>query len=229
MLKQFGTEIWIADGTSVSTGGFHYATRMAIIRLSDGGLFIWSPIKLTDKLRADVDQLGEVRHLVAPNTLHHLFLDDWRFEYPEARLYAPPGLRGKRKEIDFDGDLGDEPVADWAGDIDQVVVPGCLITKEVVFFHRRSATALFTDLVQQFPQGWFSGWREIVARLDLMVGAEPAVPRKFRNTFINRRAARAALVRILAWPTEKVLMAHGTPVDRDGRAFIGRAFRWLTG
>ena len=78
MLKQFGPEIWIVDGPEVSTGGFHYGTRMAVIRLSDGGLFIWSPIKLTEALRFEADALGEVRHLVAPNSLHHLFLDDWR-------------------------------------------------------------------------------------------------------------------------------------------------------
>jgi hypothetical protein len=229
VLKQFSPEIWIADGPAVSTGGFHYATRMAVIRLSNGGLFVWSPIQLTDHLRAEVDALGDVHCLIAPNSLHHLFLDDWRRAYPGARLFAAPGLRKKRKDIDFDGDLADGPIAEWADDIDQAVVPGNLITTEVVFFHRRSATVLFTDLVQQFPANWFSGWRAVVARLDLMVGPEPAVPRKFRNTFINRRAARASLARILAWPAEKVLMAHGTPVNEGGRAFIGRAFRWLTG
>ena len=229
MLKQFGPEIWIADGPEVSTAGFHYATRMAVIRLSDGGLFIWSPIRLTDDLRAEVDALGDVRYLVAPNSLHHLFLDDWRCAYANAKLYAPAGLRKKRKDIDFDGDLTNGPIAAWAADIDQVVVPGNLITTEVVFFHRKSATVLFTDLIQQFPANWFSGWRAIVARLDLMVGPEPAVPRKFRNAFINRRAARASLARILAWPAEKVLMAHGTPVNENGRAFISGAFRWLTG
>lgn len=228
MLKPFGPEIWIADGSSVSTGGFHYGTRTAVIRLSHGGLFIWSPIRLTAELRSQVDALGEVAHLVPPNSLHHLFVDEWRSAYPSAKLYAPPRLRKKRGDIDFAGDLGNEPVAAWAGQLDQAIMPGCLITTEVVFFHRRSATVLFTDLIQQFPKGWFSGWREIVARLDLMVGEEPAVPRKFRNTFVNRRAARAALARIQAWPAEKVLMAHGTPVERDGRAFIARAFRWLT-
>ena len=228
MLQQFGPEIWIADGATVSTGGFHYGTRMAVIRLSDGGLFIWSPVKLTEELRTAVDALGDVRHLIAPNSLHHMFLDDWRRAYPDARAYAAPRLRGKRKDIDFAADLGDEPAAAWVDDIDQLVMRGCLITSEVVFFHRKSATVLFTDLIQQFPPGWFGGWREIVARLDLMTEAEPAVPRKFRNTFVNRRAARAALVRIRAWPAEKVLMAHGTPVERDGHAFIGRAFAWLT-
>src|ERR1700761_4097426 len=229
MLQQFGPEIWIADGPPVSTGGFHYGTRMAVIRLSDGSLFIWSPIQLTADLRAEVDALGDVRHLIAPNSLHHLFLDDWRRLYSRARSYAPPGLRRKRKDIDFSGDLGNGPIAEWATDIDQVVVPGNLITTEVVFFHRRSATVLFTDLVQQFPPDWFSGWRSTVARWDLMVGPEPGVPRKFRIMFVKRRAARASLALILAWPAEKVLMAHGTPVNQDGQAFIGRAFRWLTG
>ena len=155
MLQQFGPEIWIADGPPVSTGGFHYGTRMAIIRLSDGSLFIWSPIQLTDDLRTEVDALGDVRHLIAPNSLHHLFLDDWRRLYSRASLYAPPGLRRKRKDIDFSGDLGNRPIAEWATDIDQVVVPGNLITTEVVFFHRKSATVLFTDLIQQFPPDWF--------------------------------------------------------------------------
>ena len=51
--------------------------------------------------------------------------------------------------------------------------------------------------------------------------------RKFRIAFTNRRAARDALDRIFAWPVEKVLMAHGTPVENDAHAFLRRAFRWL--
>jgi hypothetical protein len=229
MLAPFGPEIWIADGSQVTVGGFHYGTRTAIIRLAEGSLFIWSPISLDDRLRAEIDGLGAVRYVIAPNSLHHLFLDEWRRAYPNAKLYAPPGLHAKRKDIDFDGDLGDEPSAEWGDDIDQVVVPGNRITTEVVFFHRNSATVLFTDLIQQFPSKWFSGWRSVVARLDLMTESEPTVPRKFRIMFTDRPAARTALARIQAWPAEKVLMAHGKPVTTDGRAFIDRAFRWLTG
>jgi hypothetical protein len=229
MLRQFGPDIWIADGTEVSTGGFHYGTRTAVIRLADHGLFVWSPIKLTEQLRYEIEVLGDVHHLVPPNSLHHLFLDEWQRAYPNARVYAPPRLRKKRHDIDFDRDLNDTPDAVWAADIDQVIVRGNLITTEVVFFHRKSATVLFTDLIQQFPKGWFSGWREIVARIDLMVGDEPAVPRKFRNTFVNRRAARDALARIQTWPAQRLLMAHGRPVERDGQALIAKAFRWLTG
>ncbi len=227
MLKPFGHEVWTSDGPDVVIVGFHYPTRMAAIKLSDGHLFIWSPIRLTDALRAEVDALGQVRHVVAPNSLHHLFLPEWKSAYPAAKVYAPPGLRKKRKDIAFDADLGDAPNTDWAEEIDQVLVQGNLITTEVVFFHIKSGTVLFTDLIQQLPAGLFSGWRALVAKLDLMVGPEPSVPRKFRLAFTNRRAARDSLKRIFAWPAEKVLMAHGTPVEKDARAFLRRAFGWL--
>jgi len=100
------------------------------------------------------------------------------------------------------------------------------ITTEAVFFHRASRTALFTDLLQQFPPGWFAGWRTLVARLDLMVRPGPTVPRKFRLAFTDRAAAREGLRQILGWPTGKVLIAHGTPVTEDRQAFLMRAFRW---
>jgi hypothetical protein len=227
MLKQFGPDIWIADGIDVAVAGFHYPTRMAVLRLSDGRLFIWSPIPFTETLRTEVDALGEVRHIVAPNSLHHLFLSGWQSAYPGARVYAAPGLRKKRKDIVFDADLGHAPDLQWATEIDQVLIEGNLITTEVVFFHVRSGTVIFTDLIQQFPAGSFSGWRAWVAKLDLMVGPEPSVPRKFRIAFTNRGAARESLERIFAWPAEKVLMAHGTPVEMDARAFLRRAFGWL--
>jgi hypothetical protein len=94
MRKEFDQEIWIADGPSVAVAGFHYPTRMAVIRLSNGGLFIWSPIELTTSLQADVDGIGQIRHIAAPNSLHHLFLPEWKRAYPAVQMYAPPGLRG---------------------------------------------------------------------------------------------------------------------------------------
>ena len=228
MLQSFGKDIWIADGGAlVAALGFHYPTRMAVIRLAGGDLFIWSPVALNDALRDAIDELGAVRYLVAPNTLHHVFIGDWNRAYPAASVLAAPGLREKRNDIVFDGELTDTPHHGWAGQIEQVVVGSNAITTEVVFFHAASGTALFTDLLQQLPLGWFTGWRRLVARWDLMTGAEPAVPRKFRVAFTNRRLARACVTRILAWPVDKVLMAHGAPVAADGAAFLRRAFSWL--
>lgn len=106
MLKPFGRDIWIADGPEAVVAGFRYPTRMAVIRLTADSLFVWSPIALAPDLIAAVGALGRVRHIVAPNSLHHLYLQDWKRTYREAKLYAPPGLPEKRKDIVFDVDLG---------------------------------------------------------------------------------------------------------------------------
>lgn len=230
MLQAFGLNIWIADGPTVTAAaGFRYPTRMAVIRLSGGGLVVWSPTALSNELRAEVQALGTVRYLVPPNSLHHTFLADWQRACPDAQVYAPPGLREKRRDIRFDGDFTDDPIPAWAGDIDHAIMWGNRITEEVVFFHRQSSTAIFTDLLQQFPPKWFRGWRRLIARLDLMTAAEPTVPRKFRVAFTDRHAAREAIRRVLAWPSEKVLIAHGLPITEDGQAFLRHAFRWLVG
>ncbi|MDO9431212.1 MAG: DUF4336 domain-containing protein [Phenylobacterium sp.] len=229
LLRPFGPEIWLAEGPETEVIGFRYPTRMAVIRLAGGGLLIWSPVALSEPLRGELQDLGEVRYLVAPNSLHHLFLGEWRQAYPQARLYGAPGLRQRRPDLVIDAELGDAPPPEWAGDLDQVLMLGNKITTEAVFFHRASGTALFTDLLQQFPPDWFHGWRALIARLDLMTAPEPSTPRKFRAAFTDRRAGRAALRRILDWPSSKVVMAHGQPVEQDGQAFIARAFRWLTG
>jgi hypothetical protein len=226
-LEPFGEDIWLAAGPTVTSAGFHYPTRMAVIRLSGGGLFVWSPIALSDELAAGINALGEVRFLVAPNSLHHVFLQEWKKAYPQAVLYAAPGLRERRKDIAFDADLGDAPPTSWAGEIDQALMRGNMITTEAVFFHRKSGVVLFTDLLQHFPPGWFRGFQALIAKLDRMEGPEPQVPQKFRVAFTKRGPAREALARILQWPAEKVVMAHGAPVTSDARAFLKRAFRWL--
>lgn len=36
MLEHFGPEIWISNGADVKVMGFHYPTRMVVIRLEGG-------------------------------------------------------------------------------------------------------------------------------------------------------------------------------------------------
>ena len=229
MLTPFAENIWLADGPVVTAAlGFHYPTRMAVIRLGAGDLFVWSPVAPGGDLRAAIDALGPVAHLIAPNALHDSFIADWIAAYPNARVHIAPRLGAKRPDIAFAEPLTDMPALGWAGEIDQVLVEN-RIAPEVVFFHRASGTALVTDLVQHLPGTWYRGWRALVARLDLMTAAEPAVPRKFRLAIGKGATARRALARVLAWPCERLVMAHGAPVAREGRAVLARAFRWLTG
>ncbi len=229
ILRLFVPDLWIAEGpTTPFIAGFHYPTRMAVIRLADGGLFVWSPVALVPALKSEIDALGPVCCLVSPNLLHHLFLAEWKSAWPEARMFASPGLRRRRQDLAFDDDLGDAPAPLWAGQIDQALLHGSFVMTEAVFFHRASRTAIFADLIQNFPPGWFSGWRGFLARLDGIVAPNPGAPREWRASFWRRDVARVSLRRILDWPIEKVIVAHGGCAEEDGAAFVRRAFSWLS-
>jgi hypothetical protein len=224
MLTPIDDDIWIADGPSVPFLGVPYPTRMTVVRLRDGSLWVCSPIALTDVLATEMDALGAVRHLVSPNKIHHLFLGEWKERWPAARLYASPGLPPRRRDLSFDAMLGDEPEAAWAAAIDQVVFRGSFVMEEVIFFHRASRTAIFTDLIQRFPPS--AGWRGLLLRLDGLVGPDGSTPREWRLTFLRRGALRRAKARVLAWNPERLVVAHGACALRDGREVIERALRW---
>lgn len=227
MLQSFGPDIWLSDGPPITAAlGFHYPTRMAVIRLADGGLLIWSPTAVSDDLLSHVRQLGPVAALIAPNALHHVHLSDWIAACPDAKVIGTPGLAKKRTDIAFDRTITASTPPLWPGEVEHVVLD-TRITSETVLFHRTSGTVLFTDLLQQMPKGWYAGWRAVVARLDLMTSPEPAVPRKFRMAVSDRPAAQAAMRRVFDWPVKRVVMAHGTPVTKDAPAFLRRAFAWL--
>ena len=222
----FAEHIWLIEGSLIDVAGFQYPTRAAVIKLETGELVIWSPVALDAVLKNEIDQIGPVRYLIAPNTFHHVFLRDWQSAYPAAQLFGPSALRKKRLDLSFHGDLDGGTALPWQAELPHVMVANKL-TPESVFFHRVSQTVLFTDLIQQFPVGWHKGWRGIIARLDLMVGDAPNVPRKFRLGFGPKEKARAMVKPILDWPCERIIMAHGTPVTNDGAATLRRTFDWL--
>ncbi len=228
MLRELGIDLHLAEGPVVRfLGAFPYPTRMLVARLGDGDLWVWSPIAIDDALAGELDALGRVAHLVAPNKIHHLYLAGWVERYPEARLYAAPGLAAKRRDLRFHAELGDAPEPAWAEEIDQVVFRGSLFMDEVVFFHRPSRTALVCDLIQRFAPESLRGWRGLLMRLDGLVGPDGSTPREWRASFWNRRLARQALAKALAWNPERLVIAHGELPEGNGREALAYGLRWL--
>ncbi len=227
MLEKFGPSLYSAEGGTVSFFGFPYPTRMAVARLSDGSVWIWSPIALTDDLSRAIESIGPVRYIVSPNKLHHLFLHEWSCRWPDAHFYAPPGLVRKEPQLHFDAELMDEPNPAWAVDIDQVIFRGSFAMAEVVFFHRASGTAIFGDLIQRFPESTWSGWKRELMRLGGVVGKEGSTPRDWRASFLRRGHGRAARERVLRWKPVRLLIAHGECAQSGATEIIAAALSWI--
>ena len=147
---------------------------------------------MTKELAGAVETLGPVSHIVSPNKLHHLFLPEWKQHWPDARLYAPPGLARKKKQLHFNAELGESPDGAWLSDFDQAVFRGSFALVEVVFFHRASRTAIFGDLIQRFPESAAMGFKGLMMLLGHIVGPHGSTPGDWRLSFLSRDLARAA-------------------------------------
>jgi len=201
---------------------------MAVARLPDEGLWVWSPIALTEQLAREVATLGSVKHIVSPNRLHDLFLREWALRWPNALIHAPPGLARKRPDLQFDVDLGIQLNGPSVTDvIDQVVFRGSFAMEEVVFFHRASRTAIFADLIQRFPESAAKGWKGMLMRLSGLVGEHGSTPPDWQASFLRRSRARSARNAVLAWNPERLLVAHGECVQTGAAKIIAEALAWI--
>lgn len=230
-LVPVGDSIWLADGGVVSFYGFPYPTRSVVVRLRDGTLWVWSPIDLTAELRDEIDTLGRVAHLVSPNKIHHLYLQDWNAAYPEAALWGPQSTIDKRLDLEFRSPLTDTPPPEWHDDMDQSWFRGSKVMDELVFFHRRSRTAILADLSENFDREFlhthWSWWQRAVARAWKITAGYGYAPLEWRLSWRDRKPARAALDKLLAWDPERVIMAHGAWQRDHGRRYLEQAFAWL--
>lgn len=222
-VKQIAEGLWIVD-RPFSMFGLQLGRRMVVVRLDDGTLLLHAPVPIDDATAAALGECGEVRHLVAPNLMHHLALPSAAERFPAARIYAPPGLERKQPALALlplpTGDDGP-----WAGVLAQQPIDGAPALGETVFLHRPSRALICTDLVFHFRQA-----EGALTRFYLrMSGAfgRMAQTRVLRSMIRDRAAARASIDRVLAWDFDRVVMAHGQVLEHGGREALRDATAWL--
>ncbi len=227
MLTQYAEDLWFSEHDLFMPGGVHFRGRMTAARLPGGGLWLHSPVPINDALASELAALGPVAHLVAPNRLHHLHLPAAIARYPEARVWGAPGLAAKRPDVRFDEVLGEAAPGAWEGALDQAFIGGCGWINEVVFLHRASRTLIVTDLVFNIHRAANLRTRWVLT----MTGAwgRLAQSRLWWVTTRDRAAAAESLERVLAWDFDRLLMAHGDPIDSGARGRLPEALRRMLG
>ena len=231
-LKPVGDEIWVVDGPSTRFYGVPFSTRMAVVRLKNGDVWLHSPTKICDALKAEIAALGPVRHLIAPNWNHYAYISEWQAAVPNACAYAAPGIVARAKKhgmsTRFDQDLAQTAPDAWAGQIEQMIVEGSKIHREAVFFHTASRALILTDLIENFEPRNLSWPLRILTRLGGIQDPDGQMPRDMRMTFSKgHRKLRTAVEQMIDWGPERIILAHGRWYDRDAVTELKRAFRWV--
>jgi hypothetical protein len=224
-LREVAPALYCIDG---AWRGSPFGRRMTIVRHSRDELLIHSAIRLSDADYARVlDPLGRVSLIVVPNRLHG---DEARFHaerYPGAAVLVPQPVRDAcaRKLPRVDGTVGEDWPRSWAGEVHAVQVEGTRIG-EALLWHVPSRTLVATDLVFHFTDE-LSGLARILMRWNGVVG-RVGPSRIFRWFFVtDRRALVASLEPVRGWEFERIVMSHGTIVERDGKRLFLDGFARL--
>ena len=234
-LKPVADNVWIIDGPVIRFGmpwpQFPFPTRMTIVRLVSGDLFIHSPTPLSPSLKEEIERVGKVRFIVGPNRIHYWWTPEWKAAYPNALVYLAPRIKEQAKgRIAFDAmPLEAASGYPWDDEITTLPIPASYMT-EFEFFHRASRTLILTDLISNFEPKkaapfflWLLKW---VGGISPPYGG---MSRDLRLSFTwrHKRELKAAVMTMLSWNPERVIFAHGHWYDADGAATLRRVFGWL--
>lgn len=229
-LKRWGPSIWTVDGPEI---GFGFAgltipcpTRMTVIRLGDGALWVHSPIAFSSELAEALQTLGPLTHIVAPNMHHYVHLTTWAQFYPDAQVYALEALARKIDLVEWSDVLGEQ--TPWTREIATVHFDAGDF-QECAFFHHESKTVIFTDLMQRFEADRIAN---PLIRLVLSLGGatgpggQPSIDMRFALKK-HRHAMRRGLRDLERLAPERIILSHGECLGSNTACEIERAFSYL--
>jgi hypothetical protein len=185
-----------------------------------------SPIPIDDACAKQVDALGEVRDIVAPNGWHDSFAGAAKARYPSATLWGSPALRKAKSKLPVNAWLG-ETEPPWADELRSLLIEGAPKAEEFVFMHRPSGTLIVTDLLFQirYPVNTLT---KLVLWMSGTNGGKLAQSRLWRSVTKDRGAAGRSVQRMLDWDFKRVVLAHGDFVEgSDARERTREALWWM--
>jgi hypothetical protein len=232
VLKPVAANIWIVDSGPLRALGMPLPVRMTVIKLRDGGLLLHSPTRFAFSLKEQMDAEGPVSHILAPNSAHWTFVQEWQAHCPEARTWAAHGLRDRsqvrQSKVRLDQDLGDIAPAAWAEEIEQVVVEGAAGFREVALFHKASRTLVLTDLVQNLELSKLPFAMRPMIKIIGAAAPHGKAPVYLRTIVKSKgRQPRDAAKRLLELRPERVVFTHGSWFETDGTERLRQSLSWL--
>lgn len=231
MLRKLDRDIWVAEQPQ-QYFGLSVGTRMTVIRLTNGEIAVISPIQPSDGIRQQLSEMGVVKHIIAPNLYHYLFATEFKAFYPDALLWAVPGLDTKQPELPIDRVIEETTILQWPGlewlpfsGFRTISMGGFDSLNECIFFHQASRTMVLTDAAFNFDQHFPLATCLVTKVLGGYKSLSPSWLEKIATT--DKTTLKKSVERLLNWDFERVIMAHGSIVERGGKEKFKQGYDWF--
>jgi len=213
-------------------------------------------VALTPEVKQKLQELGgDLKYIVALDIEHHLFVSEWKKEFPGASIIGPEGLPEKRAKA-TDERVGKEEFAvvfdakkkadktlsvspEFDADFDFEYVDGHP-GKELVFFYKPDRVLIEADLMFNLPA------REQYSRVTDHDNDKPDLRNRLwtslqstegeakgNKRFIwhvlsrgNRPSFNESVQRIAAWDFVTIIPCHGDTIEGNGKEIFRKIFEW---
>ena len=233
MLQAVDRDIWVVD-QPIRYFGVGIRTRMTVLRLTNRELVVISPIQIDRKIANQLNDIGKVSHIVAPNLYHYLFANNFKTRYPQAIFWAAPGLAAKEPQLLIDRTLNAK--TGWSlSELEFAFFDGFRTIgprgfdplNECVFFHPKSRTLILTDAAFNFDESF-----PLPIQLITKIGGgykslSPSLLEKIATT--DKQKVSRAVETVLSWNFERVIVAHGAIVETNGKEKFRNSYERFLG
>lgn len=182
-LEQLTDSLWHIDGELPNMA---IGRHMTIARREDGSLVVHNAIACDEETMAQIDALGPVAYVIAPNSFHRIDGGRYAERYPNAKILTPKACAANvRQRMRVDGDVLDLPSD---GSLRAQALPG--VQKEAMLLHTDKdghVTAIFNDVLFNLPAS-LPGMGGVITRLMGSLGG-PKVTRFARWSLVKDKAA----------------------------------------
>ncbi|KIP02423.1 hypothetical protein PHLGIDRAFT_130737 [Phlebiopsis gigantea 11061_1 CR5-6] len=234
VIREVTKDVWTFSRPFARFGIIPIGGRSTAIKLSSGDVWVLASTPLNDVTKAKIDELGPVKYIVGGDAVHHLFLGEFKRNYPTAKLIAPEEAIQKKVEegLTFDGSWGKDPVGTQYGfenDIQHCFFPG-FQNKEVVFYHSASKSLIEADLLfnlppkEQYSKSSSSGYVPFVGNL-----LQPwhILHKKFAWSLgTDKEAMRRDVRTVASWDFTRVIPCHGDVIEDKGKEAFMEAYKY---
>jgi hypothetical protein len=228
MLTKITDGIWGYEQDIRLPLGMRLPSRTTVVRRADGGLVMHSPLGFDRETAKEIDDLGEVKTIVAPSCIHYLFLEAATKRWPNARVLGAPGLEKKApvKGVAYERLPHDGSVDGLGEDFVVRRIDGVPYITEHVFLHRPTGSLVVTDLV--FNLHRCSSWGMRLYLRCMGAWEKTAQSAIWRMLTKDKSAAAESARAVLAWDFDRVIVAHGDVVTENAHATLETALVKMT-
>lgn len=252
LIRALSPSIKICSAPFLRFGRIKIGGRGTIVALASGNLAVFSPVALTDAVKKELAGFGngEVKYITALDQEHHIFIESWAKQWPEAKVIAPETLPAYREKQGY-GRIEESRwclfrKADKAGftvseefdrEFDMEYV-SAHANQELVFNHRPSKTLIEADLMfnlpatEQFSKTGLSATSGSLTQLFTALNntkGDATWQRRFIWYAISagdRNGFNQSVSKIAKWDFEKIVPCHGDVIESGGKGIFETVMRW---